>query len=130
MFFAGAILVLPLTLGAAATAATTGTVSSFGSDEFGQLGDGAGGSSSTPVAVAGLTGVTQIDGGREQVVALKSDGTVWAWGLNSTGPARRRHQDEPFEPDQGAGAHGRVRTRRRRQLQRRPALLAADHAIS
>ncbi|HEY8846946.1 MAG TPA: hypothetical protein VIM24_09825, partial [Candidatus Limnocylindrales bacterium] len=48
-------------------------------------GDGAGGSSSTPVAVAGLTGVTQIDGGREQVVALKSDGTVWAWGLNSTG---------------------------------------------
>ena len=42
---ASAILALPLTLGAAATAATTGTVSSFGSDEFGQLGNGTGGSS-------------------------------------------------------------------------------------
>ena len=56
---------------AGAAAAATGTVSSFGSDEFGQLGNGAGGSSTTPVAVAGLTGVTQIDGGREHAVALQ-----------------------------------------------------------
>ena len=27
------------------------------------------------LVVAGLTGITQIDGGREHVVALKSDGT-------------------------------------------------------
>ena len=66
----------------AASAATTGSVSSFGSDEFGQLGNGAGGSSNTPVTVAGLSGATQIDGGREHAVALRSDGTVWVWGHN------------------------------------------------
>jgi alpha-tubulin suppressor-like RCC1 family protein len=74
-----------LAAGGAGAASQTGTVSSFGSDEFGQLGDGSAGSSNSPVAVSGLTGVTQIDGGREHVVALKSDGSVWAWGHNQYG---------------------------------------------
>jgi hypothetical protein len=56
---------------AGAAAAATGTVSSFGSDEFGQLGTGAGGSSLTPVAVSGLIGVIQIDGGREHAIASR-----------------------------------------------------------
>jgi alpha-tubulin suppressor-like RCC1 family protein len=80
-----ALCALPFAFASVAGAVTTGTVSSFGNDEFGQLGNGAGGSSATPVAVAGLSGVVQIDGGREHALALKSDGTVWAWGHNNYG---------------------------------------------
>jgi alpha-tubulin suppressor-like RCC1 family protein len=37
------------------------------------------------VQVWGLTGVTALNGGRFHAVALKPDGTVWAWGSNSNG---------------------------------------------
>jgi uncharacterized repeat protein (TIGR02543 family) len=39
----------------------------------------------TPVQVAGLNGVTAISEARGNHMALKSDGTVWAWGLNAHG---------------------------------------------
>lgn len=38
-----------------------------------------------PVAVSGLTGVTAIAGGNWDGYALKSDGTVWAWGWSEYG---------------------------------------------
>ena len=38
-----------------------------------------------PVPVPGLTGITQISAGLEFGLALRSDGTVWAWGLNTSG---------------------------------------------
>src|SRR6185436_7579276 len=41
--------------------------------------------SSTPVQVTGLTGVTAIASGAYHSLALKSDGTVWAWGYNYYG---------------------------------------------
>ena len=41
--------------------------------------------SPTPVPVSGLTGVVAIAGGVGHSLALKSDGTVWAWGYNGTG---------------------------------------------
>jgi len=39
----------------------------------------------TPVPVSGLTGVTAVAGGSAHSLALKSDGTVWAWGWNGYG---------------------------------------------
>ena len=101
-----ATLVVLATAGAAWAA--TGTVSSSGSDEFGQLGNGAGGSTSTFVAVAGLTGVTQIDGGREHAVALRTDGTVWAWGHNIYGQIGDGTKTNRQSPVQVSGLTGVV----------------------
>ncbi len=63
-----------------------GTVWSWGRNSSGQLGDGnAGTDSDRPVQVAGVSGVVAVAGGREHSVVLKSDGTVWCWGINEYG---------------------------------------------
>ena len=62
-----------------------GTVWAWGANCFGQLGDGTGGwgiSRYTPVQVQNLNNVTAIATGYHHTVALRSDGTVWAWGTN------------------------------------------------
>jgi alpha-tubulin suppressor-like RCC1 family protein len=68
---------------------STGKVWSWGSNRFGELGNGTtsqvAGSNPTPVPVPGLTGVTQIAAGANDSFALRSDGTVWAWGINTKG---------------------------------------------
>ncbi len=63
-----------------------GTVRGWGYNSFGQLGNGATTSAQrTPVVVSPLSGVVAIAGGRDMSYALRSDGTVWGWGLNTTG---------------------------------------------
>jgi RHS repeat-associated protein len=73
-----------------------GTVWSWGSNAFGQLGNGSTTDSSTPVQVSGLSsviavaagsGTTDLGGGHAQgfSLALKSDGSLWAWGYNGDG---------------------------------------------
>jgi alpha-tubulin suppressor-like RCC1 family protein len=63
-----------------------GTVWAWGGDRYGQLGDGANSSAQpTPVQVTGLTGVTKIAAGGLFSLALRTDGTVWAWGYNAVG---------------------------------------------
>jgi alpha-tubulin suppressor-like RCC1 family protein len=37
------------------------------------------------VQVPGFAGATAVAAGDNHTVVLKNDGTVWAWGLNSTG---------------------------------------------
>ncbi|MFL6125992.1 hypothetical protein [Actinophytocola sp.] len=68
-----------------------GTVWAWGDNGVGQLGNGqdCGGPdpcvAQSPVQVSGLTGVTAIAGGWENGYAVRSDGTVWAWGVNYHG---------------------------------------------
>jgi alpha-tubulin suppressor-like RCC1 family protein len=62
-----------------------GTVWTWGSNVYGQLGNGTNIDSATPVQVSSLTGVVAIAAGFYHSLAIKSDGTVWAWGNNSDG---------------------------------------------
>lgn len=63
-----------------------GTVQSWGYNNFGCLGRSVPGSwSVTPGNVTGLTDVIAISALAYGNLALKSDGTVWAWGWNNSG---------------------------------------------
>ncbi len=65
-----------------------GTVWSWGYGRWGQLGNGTGGFNTdrnTPVQVTGLAGVKAVAGGYTHMLALKNDGTVWAWGRGDEG---------------------------------------------
>ena len=72
------------------TLKSDGTVWAFGNDNYGEMGDGAAVHQQQydPVQVSqstGLTGVVAISGGQDFSLALKNDGTVWAWGRNNYG---------------------------------------------
>jgi alpha-tubulin suppressor-like RCC1 family protein len=63
-----------------------GTVMTWGNNEFGQLGNGTSEPRSlVPTSVGGLTEVTAVAAGGNFSLALRSDGTVVAWGENSHG---------------------------------------------
>jgi alpha-tubulin suppressor-like RCC1 family protein len=68
-----------------------GSAWAWGANAQGQLGDNSTTQRTLPVQVKGvggsgfLTGVTAVAGGGSHSLALKSDGTVWAWGLNADG---------------------------------------------
>jgi alpha-tubulin suppressor-like RCC1 family protein len=63
-----------------------GTIWAWGCNSNGQLGDGTYTDRYTPVKVNNLTGITAIAAGGANgfdfSLALKNDGTVWAWGYN------------------------------------------------
>ena len=58
---------------------------SWGSNTFGQLGNGTTTTIVYPALAQPTTGWTQLGVGSGFGVALKSDGTVWAWGNNTSG---------------------------------------------
>jgi alpha-tubulin suppressor-like RCC1 family protein len=58
----------------------------WGTGTSGQLGNDTITNSSTPVTTfAGGTNWKQVAGGDNHTAAIKTDGTLWTWGLNSTG---------------------------------------------
>jgi hypothetical protein len=64
-----------------------GTVWSWGDNTFGQLGHGTiGGQDFVPKQVVGLHNVVAISSSRVFAYALTSDGRVWGWGWNYSGP--------------------------------------------
>ncbi len=64
-------------------------VKAFGENATGQLGDGTTTDKNTPVTVNGLSGIIAVSAGGDQLeahsMALRSNGTVWAWGSNIYG---------------------------------------------
>jgi alpha-tubulin suppressor-like RCC1 family protein len=72
-----------------------GTVVAWGDNDEGQLGNGPSGKSKpigtypkpsmTPVRVTDLAGITAIAAGLKHAIALRKDGTVWAWGVRDDG---------------------------------------------
>jgi alpha-tubulin suppressor-like RCC1 family protein len=80
-----------------------GTLWAWGYGVYGQLGDGTYNSiRSSPVQVVGpngqgfLTDIIAVAGGDRHSLALKSDGTVWAWGDNSVGQLGDGGTEEAF----------------------------------
>jgi alpha-tubulin suppressor-like RCC1 family protein len=64
---------------------SNGTVSCWGYNGDGQLGNGTTTSSSTPVEVSGITDATGVAAGPSHTCATHTDGTVSCWGYNSYG---------------------------------------------
>ena len=63
---------------------TDGTLWTWGSGTYGRLGDNTTTSKSTPVTTfVGGTNWKQVSAGRDHTAAIKTDGTLWTWGLGN-----------------------------------------------
>jgi hypothetical protein len=62
-----------------------GRVSCWGTNDFGQLGDGTTTPHNTPIEVAGISDATQVVVGNGFTCALRSTGGVLCWGANELG---------------------------------------------
>jgi alpha-tubulin suppressor-like RCC1 family protein len=96
-----------------------GTVAAWGLNDFGELGTGSNkgpegcgvgpdSCSSTPVAVEGLSGVTQVAVGEEHTLALLSAGGVEAWGAGGDGQLGNGMTQNVFSPEPVSALSGIV----------------------
>jgi alpha-tubulin suppressor-like RCC1 family protein len=61
---------------------TDATVSCWGRNTYGQLGDGTRETRPTASPVPGLTGVVELSGGTDYTCARLGDGSLYCWGYN------------------------------------------------
>lgn len=86
-----------------------GRVLAFGDNEDGQLGDGKTAfMRAQPEPVLGLSGVASVALGGRHALALKRDGTVWAWGNNRLGQLGDATTTSRLKPVQVKGLAGIV----------------------
>jgi alpha-tubulin suppressor-like RCC1 family protein len=64
---------------------SNGTLWSWGSNSFGQLGLGDQSNRSIPIQVGSLSVWTQISAGAYHSLSIQSNGTLWSWGYNPSG---------------------------------------------
>jgi alpha-tubulin suppressor-like RCC1 family protein len=89
--------------------ASDGTVWSWGTNYNGELGDGSSAVlRALPARIPNLTSVTAIAAGGSFSLALRSDGTVWAWGANWWGQLGDGSGVTQTHPVQVAGLAGIV----------------------
>jgi alpha-tubulin suppressor-like RCC1 family protein len=62
-----------------------GTVWTWGTNGYGQLGDGTTTQRRVPTQVTTLSDIIAVAAGADHTLALEDDGTVWAWGNNGNG---------------------------------------------
>jgi alpha-tubulin suppressor-like RCC1 family protein len=68
-----------------------------------ELGDGTTTNRSNPVQVSGLSNILSISTKNYHTLAIKSDGTVWAWGHNTDGQLGDGTTTTPLTPVQVSG---------------------------
>lgn len=81
-----------------------GSVYAFGYNRHGQLGiENVEDIQETPIIVPGIDNISALAAGGDFSVALKSDGTVWAWGKNDVGQIGHEIAEYRYQPGQIAG---------------------------
>lgn len=66
------------------------TVWAWGSNAYGQLGDGGRQDQLYPTTVANFKDVKKIAAGNDHTIAIKDDGSVWTWGRHTSGTKQDR----------------------------------------
>lgn len=85
-----------------------GRVFAWGSNSYGQLGDGTTTQRRAPTLLPTLTGVVEVAAGQYHSVARSSDGRVWTWGGNGYGQLGDGTTSQNAVPRPVAGLQGAV----------------------
>lgn len=79
---------------------TDGTLWTWGTNDYGQLGDGTSVSKNVPTKIGTATNWVSISAGISHMIGLKTNGTIWAWGSNASGNLGDGSSALQYEPVQ------------------------------